>query len=236
MGGTQTGQSFDANGYSQTFGGAGTGQAPTMQGGWSPTQQAAGTQAQYNFMPASGIHGPSQGALDQQTLAGIPVNAQMSRFNQLLPILTGELGKLGTNGAATAGGTNTAPPPISTGPTLNPQQIQQQVNTSRAANDQSTATGIQNSNSSLAGRGFGSNSPLQMALNQGAQNSNMATNTANETATRLNAAQQNAAQTLNSQQALSNQWATGNQLDIQRRAPVFAQQNALIAALGGMMS
>jgi hypothetical protein len=232
------GTNVGANQNSQTFtsGGLGTDTPPQTQFAWSPQQALAGKQGQYSFSPAGGgMNGPSQSALDQQTLASIPVNAQMSRFNQLLPLLTGQLGRL-NNGFATAGGTNSAAPPISTGPTLNPQQIQQQVNTSRAANDQAVAGQMAQSNSSLAGRGFGSNSPLQMALNQGMQNNALATNTANETATRLNAAQQNAAQQLNTQQALSNQWATGNQLDIQRRAPVFAQQNALIAALGGLMA
>ena len=207
---------------------------------WGTNQQNANGSSTYNpsqyTNAQTGLATAQAGAVHDPLLAAqYGVNAQMSRFNQLLPLLSGDLSKLGTN-MATAGGANTAPPPISAGPTLNPQQIQQQVNTSRAANDQSTANQQANSNASLAGRGFGSNSPLQMALNQGMQNSNMATNTANETATRLNAAQQNAAQTLNSQQALSNQWATGNQLDIQRRAPVFQQQNALIAALGGLMS
>lgn len=192
----------------------------------TPTPWAS-QQANLLGAQASAVHDPLQAA---QLTEG----NRMSRFNQILPMLSGQFGRL-NNGFATAGGTNTPMPPISAGPTLNPQQIQQQVNTSRAANDQATAGQMQQSNSSLAGRGFGSNSPLQMALNQGMQNNNLATNTANETATRLNAAQLNASQRLNSQQALSNQWATGNQLDIQRRAPIFAQQNALIAALGGLV-
>ncbi len=218
---TNTGDSKQDQYTQSTFGGApgNVVQTPTAFMG-----------AQTNLANAQGsaVHDALQAAQLQQ-------GNQMSRFNQLLPLLTGQLGKL-NNGFATAGGTNSAPPPISAGPTLNPQQIQQQVNTSRAANDQATAGQQANSNASLAGRGFGSNSPLSMALNQGMQNNNLATNTANETSTRLNAAQQNASQLLNSQQALSNQWATGNQLDIQRRAPYFQTQNALIAALGGLMS
>lgn len=176
---------------------------------------------------ASAVHDPLQAAQ-------LTENDKMARFNSILPLLTNQFSRL-NNGFATAGGSNGAPPPITAGPVLNPQQIQQQVNQSRAANDQNTAGQIARSDASLAGRGFGSGSPLSMALNGAMQGQNMATNTANETNTRLNAAQQNASQLLNSQQALSNQWATGNQLDIQRRAPIFAQQNALIAALSGLV-
>lgn len=227
----------NAGGYQTTgFNAQGFGGQPSLYGNWSPSENTAGKQGQYNFSPAGGaVNGSSQGALDAQKLASIPVNAQMQRFNAILPMLSGQFSALNQRGSEKVGGDNGTPPPISAGPTLNPQQIQQQVNSSRAANDQSTQGKIANSASSLAGRGFGSNSPLQAALAQGYQNSNMATNTANETATRLNAAQQNAGQLLNSQQALSNQWATGNQLDIQRKAPYFQQQNALISALAGLV-
>lgn len=160
---------------------------------------------------------------------------KMQRFNQIYGLLGGELGRIGSQGYATAGGANGTPPPISTGPVLNDQQIQQQVNQSRASNDAATQGAQARNTASLAGRGFGANSPLAMALNQGLSNNNLATNTSNETNLRLNAAQQNAQQRLNSQQALSNQWAQGNQLDIQRRAPIFAQQNAIIAALAGLV-
>src|SRR5579863_5384970 len=176
---------------------------------------------------AGAVHDPLQAA---QLTEG----NKMSRFNSILPLLSNQFSRL-NNGFATAGGSNGTPPPITAGPVLNPQQIQQQVNQSSAATDQSAANQMRNSDASLAGRGFGSNSPLSMALNNATQGQARATNVSNETNTRLNAAQQNAQQALNSQQALSNQWATGNQLDIQRRAPIYAQQNALIAALGGLV-
>ena len=183
-------------------------------------------QASLDQAQAGAVHDPLQAA--QLTAAD-----QMSRFSQVFGLLGGQLNNNG--GVSTAGGQNTAPPPITTGPMLNDQQIQQQVNSSRAANDASTQGAMAKNASSLAGRGLGGNSPLAMMLNQGLQNNNLATNTANETNTRLNAAQQNAQQTLNSQQALSNQWATGNQLDIQRRAPVIQQKTALISALAGLV-
>ena len=192
---------------------------------YAPTQYA-GAQTQLAQAQAGAVHDPL-------AAAQLTEGNKMTRFNEILPLLSNQFSSL--NNMATAGGSNGTPPPITAGPTLNPQQIQQQVNQSRAANDQQTAGQIQQTNSSLAGRGFGANSPLSMALNNASQGQNMATNTANETNTRLNAAQQNAGQLLNSQQALSNQWATGNQLDIQRRAPIFAERNALIQSLGGLV-
>jgi hypothetical protein len=176
---------------------------------------------------AGAVHDPLQAA---QLAEG----NKMSRFNSILPLLSNQFSNL-NRGFATAGGSNGNPPPISTGPVLNDQQIQQQVNQSNAATDQSAQGQMQRSDSSLAGRGFGANSPLSMALNNATQGQARATNVGNETNLRLNAAQQNAGHLLNTQQALSNQWATGNQLDIQRRAPIYAQQNALIQALGGLV-
>jgi hypothetical protein len=150
-------------------------------------------------------------------------------FDQIFGALTGQLGNM-----ANAGGQNTPAPTISTGGVLNPQQIQQQVNTGRAATDAATGSRIATSNASLAGRGFGANSPLAQALGQGYQNQGLAANTAQETQTRLGAAEMNAKQRLAGQSALSNQWYQGNQTDIERRKPYFQTQNALIAALGGM--
>lgn len=172
-----------------------------------------------------------QAAQDSQALGRQELAAKTARFNQIYGLLGGQLGQANSS----VGGTNTAATPISTGPVLNPQQIQQQVNQSNAQSDQATQGAIQRSDSSLSGRGFGANSPLSMALNQASNASNLANKTGNETNLRLNAAQQNAGQLLNSQQALSNQWATENQLDIQRRAQTNARYNALLGALGGLV-
>ena len=184
---------------------------------------------QSNLNTAQAAH-----AGDQLAAAQLTQGDQMARFNQILPLLTGQLNNL-NSGAYTAGGSNSTAPPITTGPVLNPQQIQQQVNQSNANTDKSTATNIQQSNGNLGGRGFGSNSPLQMMLNQAAQSSGLATKTGNETNLRLNAANANASNLLNTQQALSNQWATSNQLDINRRTPIIQQQTALLGALANLV-
>jgi hypothetical protein len=217
--------------------------------GWGQTNTAAnpyetnftnptgGTQVGVSPLGASqiGLQNAQAGAV-HDALQGVQLTEgdKMSRFNSILPLLSNQFSNLNKN-FATAGGANGTPPPITAGPVLNDQQIQQQVNQSTAATNQGAQSQMQQSDSSLAGRGFGANSPLSMALNNATQNSARATNASNETNTRLNAAQQNAGQLLNSQQALSNQYATVNQLDIQRRAPIYAQQNALIAALGGLV-
>lgn len=223
------GNGSQAAGSTTSAGGSQYGQTISTPGGTSSYVYSPYTQAQ------TGLANAQAGAVHDQ-LQGVQLEQgdKMARFNALLPMLSGQLGNLGL-GPYSAGGTNTAPPPITAGPTLNSQQIQQQVNQSRAANDQSTAGQIQSSNNRLAGAGFGANSPVAAMLNQGYQNQNMATNTANETNTRLNAAQANAGQLLNSQQALSNQGQAWNQLDINRRAPVLAARSQLFAALSGMV-
>ncbi len=192
----------------------------------TPTPWAS---AQGNLYTAQAAHAGDQLAATQLTEAD-----KMQRFNQVYGLLGGQLGKM-NGGAYYPGGSNSQAPPITTGPVLNPQQIQQQVNQSSANVDKSTASNIQHNNSELGGRGFGSNSPLSMMLNQAAQGQGLATKTSNETNTRLNAANANSQNLLNTQQALSNQWATGNQLDINRRTPYIQQQTALLGALAGLV-
>lgn len=218
---SNNGQMTNIGQYSQT---------QTNPDGTSTAVPTVWAGAQANLLGAQAAHAGDQLAATQLTEGN-----KMNRFNQVYGLLNGQLGKFGNGGVYSAGGQNSPAPPITTGPVLNPQQIQQQVNQSSANVDRSTATNIQHSNGDLGGRGFGSNSPLQMMLNQAAQNSGLATKTGNETNLRLNAAGANANHLLNSQQALSNQWEQGNQLDINRRAPVIQQQTALLGALAGLV-
>jgi hypothetical protein len=169
----------------------------------------------------------------QANAAMYPAKLQQQRFQQLFPLLSGQLGSQGN--PYTEGGSVALGPNISTAPVLNPQQIQQQVNTMRATNDQSTASQQRAMQQSLAGRGLGGNSPLAQALGSNMQNANLAANTAGETQTRLGAAQQNAQQVLNAQQAQQNQYATQQQLQVERAAPYFQRQNVLIQALAGLV-
>lgn len=173
---------------------------------------------------------------DQNTVqAGIAADAakypamlKQQRWDQLSPYVTGILGGLqngGTGGAFGAGGLFGAyqgqgqvgtQPQINAAPVYSQDQIQQQVNTARANNDQKTAGEIQQMNNSLGGHGYGSNSPLAAVLGASYQGQNMQANTANETSTRLNAAQMNSQQLLAAQQAQEAQFANRQNEDIQR--------------------
>lgn len=168
--------------------------------------------------------------------ATLPARLREQNFNQVFPFLKSQLSALGTQGGlARAGGQSGPSPEISVGPVLNDQQIQQQVNATRASNDATAANQTVQDQRDAGGRGFASNSPLLAMLNAGRQMSANQANTQAEQGLRLNAAQQNAGHILDTQQAREQQFASRQQEDIQRRVPVFAQQNALIAALSGIL-
>lgn len=154
--------------------------------------------------------------------AEYPSMIKQQDFQQLFPSIQSSLSALNTPGnVQKIAGT----PGITVGGVYNPQQIQQQVNASNAATNASTSTQNKQQASSLAGRGFGSNSPLAQMLASGNQMNALQTNTANETGIRQNAAQQNASQLLNSQNAYES-------AQIARDQPYFQQQSALISLLG----
>lgn len=197
-----------------------------MTQGFTPSLYAG---SQSELAKAQAAHAGDQLAATQLTEGD-----KMNRFNAILPMLSGQL-LSGNGGAFTAGGSNTAPPPITAGPVYNAQQMQQAQNANASQISAGAATQNQQTNNSLAGRGFGSNSPLSMAL-QGANDSNARGQIASSnTQLGLQGAQANATQLTNSQNALSNQWATGNQLDINRRTPYVQQRTALLQSLAGLV-
>jgi len=155
-----------------------------------------------------------------------------NQWNNVWGALQGHLGNV--QGMMTAGGQSGPSPEITVGPVWNEQQIQQRVNAQRAANDQAMQSRTSDMQAGLAGRGFGANSPLAMALGQGFQNQNLATNTANERETRLGSAQMNAGHLLQTQQAREGQFASRQAEDIERRKPIWNSYNAILAALAGM--
>jgi hypothetical protein len=167
--------------------------------------------------------------------AKYPYELKQQRFQQIFPWLQNQLSGMWAQGPARAGGGQIGTQPtISASPIWDQSQIQQQVNSQRAANDAATAGRIRSIEQSTAGRGYGAGSPLAMALGQMAQNQNLMTNTQNEQQTRWNAAQGNARQVLAGQQAQEAQFAARQQEDIERRKPYFGTLNALIGALGGL--
>jgi hypothetical protein len=105
---------------------------------------------------------------------------------------------------------------ISDAPVYSQQRVQEQVNLQRAGNDAQAASRNQQLSRELAGRGYGSRSPLAMALQQANLNQAMGANTAGETQLRFDAARANAEQVLEGQKAREVQRSNLNQEDIAR--------------------
>lgn len=99
-------------------------------------------------------------------------------------------------------------------PVLTDEQIKQQVNASNASTAASVENQQRQATGSAAMRGFGSNSPLAQALSGMYANQGLATKTANERETRLDAAKMNAEQT-----------QRANMLNAQLRAQQDAQNS-----------
>lgn len=178
-----------------------------------------------------------QNQLDLANIGNQPAllaaNQKQNRFQTLFPLLKNQMFNAGK--MATAGGQSGASPEISVGGVLNPQQIQQQVNSMRAGNDQTGATQMAKQTADTSGRGFGSNSPLLQALHGQTQANTLAQNVGGERDIRLGAAQKNAGQLLNTQQAREQQFASRQNEDLERRKPYFSLQNTLLSSLAGLV-
>lgn len=130
-------------------------------------------------------------------------------------------------------------PQVNSGPIWNPQQIQQQVNAQRGQNDQGAATQIANMQGQVAGRGFGTGSPLAQALGGMFQMGNMGQNADAERQIRWDTAQGNA-QHIQRGQIANAQTAVGAGANAARMAGVQAeadnaQRNSYLNALLQMM-
>lgn len=157
---------------------------------------------------------------------------QQGRFNALLAALQGQFGSTPNR----IGGKTGKPPPIHVGGVYDPQQVQQQVNMSKANIDQQTATNVQNAMERVGGSGMGAQSPLAQALSGQLQSAGLQSRVGSETDIRNKAAQMNAGQLLNTQQALSNQWAQKQQFDIERLRPYWQLYGQRMGALASLMS
>lgn len=196
-------------------------------------QREADAQRQFNLGMSQ--MGAQRDAARQATETARLGQAQtQGRFNAGYDLVTKQLAQAGNwMGGYRGNGPQGNQPAISDAPVYNEQQIQQQVNAQRAANDQSLAGRLRESQSQLAGRGFGSRSPLSMALEQGFANANLAQNTANERDLRLGAATANSNQVLKAQTAREQQYASRQQEDIERGKAYSGMINPLISALLG---
>lgn len=193
-----------------------------VQGFGSQEKIAAGNQASQQAV-----------AQTQAEAAKYPYLLKDQHFQSLFPYLTNALsGKSDVfNGYGGNGQVGTAPQ-INAGPVLSNPQIQQQVNAQRAANDQKTAGAIRTQQQQMGGRGYGSRSPLAMELGQGLLAGNLATNTANERDTRINAAQLNAQHLLSGQKAQEEQFANRQGEDIQRGQLRQGYLSSLLGLMG----
>jgi hypothetical protein len=211
--------------------------------GNDPTSGASMTSS-YNPMNPQAQAQYQQGLLGQEQMAQTAIepamlaaNLQQSRFNSVFPYLEQQTnalsGQFGTTGSGTA---NTAgQPTISAAPVYNQQQIQQQVNATRAQNDQSMNTQNRTQQQQTAGMGYGSNSPLLQALQGQNYAANLGTNTQAEQQLRTTAAQQNAQQVLAGQTEQENQFAARQSEAIQRQKNLYGVYGSLLGSLGGLV-
>lgn len=126
-------------------------------------------------------------------------------------------------------------PRIQGGQIWSKDAIQQNLNANRAQIDQQTATNTRTTNNQLAGRGFGTRSPLAMALQgQGAQSA-MAQKADYARQFVPQARQANASHALNVGQAQEAQFASRNKEYNDRRQIQANQQSSLFNALGGLI-
>lgn len=203
--------------------------------GYDPSTQALHS-AMYGWQ-----FGGQQGLDTQRYLGGLNYAAQMHSvdaplaykqgvFNRVFPWMEGLVGNKAFGLTGSKPNANLLDPThVTQGGVYNPQQVQQQVNQSRAQQDQTTATQIQQGQNQLAGRGFGANSPLAALLQQQAHAQGNATNADNETNIRMNAANQNAQQNLSAQQAQGAINSAWNTAAVQNQTSHY---NALIGLLG----
>lgn len=161
----------------------------------------------------------------------LPALLQQDRFNAVFPGLMGQF----NNQSERVGGSNAPLPEITVGPVYTPQQTQEQVNKGRATNDQQTQQTQLRTQQELAGKGFGATSPLLAALQSQQGMAGMQANSELERGIRFDTAKDNAQQLLSTQQARQGQWAQNEDADIRRRQVAGQQQNALLAALAGLI-
>lgn len=190
-----------------------------------------------------------QGYASQQQIAGIQADAakyapglQQERFNQVFPYLRQQLGSLGGGygggggGSSGGGGGAVAIKQGGFGGAVYGQDdIQHQVNATRAQNDAATASQQHALSQSLAGKGYGSNSPLALQLGVGLANQNLQTNTGAEQDLRFKSAQANANQAIALQNAAETSYANRNQEQIERDKIRAGQYNTLLGALSGLV-
>ncbi len=164
-----------------------------------------------------------------------PAQLRQQRFDTVFPWVTGQFSALAQQlGQGGQGGGNFGGPQIDASPVYTPEQTQAQVNSMRAGNDQQAQSQTRQAQSGLAGKGFGSQSPLLAALQAQYQGQAQQASTQGENDLRFQAAGANATQRLKGQTAQEQQRASMAQEQNQRLGIQAQQYSALLSALGGL--
>lgn len=132
----------------------------------------------------------------------------------------------------TGGGQIGQQPYISDAPVYNNQQIQEQVNAQRAQGDAAVAAQNAAAAKNLAGKGFGSRSPLAMAMASQRAMANLGANTQAENDLRFQAAKANADQVLKAQLGREGQFAARQDEDIKRNQQQASMLSSILSSFG----
>jgi len=158
---------------------------------------------------------------------------QQGRWDQFFNLATGPQGLGSVGGGGPVSGPVGTPPEISAELPYTSEGIQQAVNAQRAQNDMRSQAQTRAMQGSLAGRGYGSQSPLSRALSQGFANSAMATSSDFERQYRQNAQLANSQQGLEIGKAREGQYANRQQEQIERDKVSRNYLSSLLGALAG---
>lgn len=210
---------------------------PGTNGGFNPSTGAPNAFTSIKMAdPDIAAQGAQNQKLQDQNLAFQQkgLDWQKQKFNTGMGLLQNTLA--GFNDQGRVGGASGQGPHIQGGPLWTNQAINQNVNANNASIDQQTASNQQRLAGNMAGKGFGSRSPLAMALAQQGQQSAMGQKADYARQFVPEARQQNAKFGLSVGQAQEQQFAQRQQEDIQRRQALQQQQNSLLSALGGFFN
>lgn len=163
-----------------------------------------------------GYANSSQIANMQAEASKYPHVLKQQRWGQIFPHVQGILGQAGNLNDMYSGSQLDKSATIDQSPVYSGQQIQEQVNATRAQNDAATASRQSALSRQLAGRGYGSRSPIGLMMNQSLMGQNLQGNTAAEQQLRFGAAESNAKHVLNAQKANVDRVAGYNQQDTER--------------------
>lgn len=166
--------------------------------------------------------------------AKFPHILEQQRFDKLFPTLQNLMGGFQAQNER-IGGQSGPGPQISSAPIWSNQQIQEQVNSGVARNNQSVATQNRTLGNSLAGRGFAAGSPLQQALQNQNQMMGMVGNSDIARQTRWDAAEGNKKHVLQAQMGQEQQFSNRMQEDIERRKAYNQGMGSYISALAGLL-